>query len=247
MALEAEKASLLGEQQKLAGLQADLPSISDKLRDALQSRLEHPLMGQRAEAISQFFQAAPQARAEGQALLGAEGAPARPTAVEALAASRRGAALTPVMGLTGLIGAKLGGIEDVIQKGINAFQSLVAGQQGRVGLAQTSYDLALQQLVQQAQAEQQAWENQFAEQQLAQQWKIANLPPQRAPAAPKSEFELWWEEQMKKILEGEELNVTENKPTYTPGGGVGSFSQGGEWYFVGSEYYPDDWIPAVEW
>lgn len=164
--LQPQARSLLGEQQAAVGLQAELPSIADKLRDALQARLEHPLMGQRAEAIGEFFQAGPKAREEAQTLLGAPGAPARPTAVESLVSQRRASALTPVMGLTGLIGAKLGGIEDVIQKGTNAFQSLVGAQQGRVGLAQTSYNLALNQLIQQAQQEQwQAEQSRSAEQQ----------------------------------------------------------------------------------
>jgi len=165
MALEAEAQNLLGEQSKLVGMQEAAPSIADKLREALQSRLEHPLMGQRADAISNFYQAAPAARAEAAGLLGAEGAPARPTAVENLVAQRRGSALTPVMGLTGLIGAKLGGIEDVIGQGTRAFQSQVAGQQGRVGLAQTSYNLALQELQRQAEEAYRQQQQQFQQQQ----------------------------------------------------------------------------------
>jgi len=164
--VESRAQNLLGEQQRLSGLQADLPSMADKLRDALQSRMEHPLMGQRAEAIQQFFEAGPKARMEGQQLLGGPGAPARPTAVENLVAQRRASALTPVTGLTGLIGAKLGGIEDVIQRGVGAFQSLVGAQQGRVGLEQTGYELALRQLVEQEGKRQWEFEQELKAKQL---------------------------------------------------------------------------------
>lgn len=128
------------EQGKLTQLQGDLPSLSDKLRDALTKRFDNPEITQRNEAMSDFFQTASRTREEAIGLLGAEGAPARPGAVENLVSQRRSTALLPVMNLSNMIQARQGGITDVIDRATNAFNSLLGAQQGRATQAQQEFE-----------------------------------------------------------------------------------------------------------
>jgi len=149
--IDAARAQANSEGQTAVGLQSELPTLADKLGTALKSRLENPEMQQRNEAVTNFINMGPGSRQNALQRLTQEGQPADPLAVEGLVSKMRGTALLPIMNLNSIIQSKMGGIEDTIQKGVGAFQSLVAAAQGRRGLAQEN----LQSLMQQAQMEEQ--------------------------------------------------------------------------------------------
>jgi hypothetical protein len=60
-----------------------------------------------------------------------------------LVSQRRATALLPVMNLSGLMQARRGGIEDVIDRATNAFQSMINAQTGRVGAAEQGLEFAI--------------------------------------------------------------------------------------------------------
>jgi len=220
-------------------LQSDAPTLADKLRTALTERFDNPEMKQRNEAIGNFFALAPQVRQEKQDLLSAPGQPARPTAVESLVSQRRGTALMPIMNLTNMMAARQGGIGDTIDRGVGAFQSLIGAQQGKVGLAQTNYQMALDNLVRQQQ-------KMAAEQATKQQEFENNLALAKFEQDKKTAGSAGLDPTIAALLAGSLGNgagtptqtaTGEPAPNFSPGDGPKT-SPGGQWVYTNGKWQP---------
>lgn len=131
-------------------------TLADELRKAIGERFEESdVAKQSATARSNFLAAAPQARADILSLIQG-GSILSPTQQNAIMASKRAAALAPVMGTNVLQEAQFGTLEDLINAGTNAWNAQATNARGVADIARQGYSDLLSELVTRQNLEQSA-------------------------------------------------------------------------------------------
>ena len=147
-----------------------LPDLADKIRSALMSKFaENPLFAQRESAMGSFLAAPAQARADIAQKQRETGVPLSPTQQEAITSSRRAAAYAPLETSSAMLSTSLGGMEDIVGRGVSAFTSAATAQTERANLMNKLREQEI--------------ERQFKEKQLALDW--ARLGASESKAAKK--------------------------------------------------------------
>jgi len=151
--VEAKRQIAESRQEQALGYSAKGQTLADELRKAIGERFaQSDVAKQGAESRTQFLSAAPQARADVSGLIQG-GAILSPTQQQSIIASKRGAALAPVMGANVMQEAAFGTLEDLLNAGVNAWNAQSQYQTGMAGLAQQSYTSLLNELIQKSQIE----------------------------------------------------------------------------------------------
>ncbi len=167
-----------------------------------------------------------------------------PFAREQLVSQYTGNQALPMLSLASILGQRFGRVEDTIGAGTRAYQAQGAQALGQAGLERQGYQDLLGQYQMQQQQEQQAWERPYQER----LWEKELGKPYYKPGGEggmdsATQILLNWMANQQQ--ETTTPTPTESKPMFTPPK-MGAISKGGEWYFIGSEHYPDDWIPIVD-
>src|SRR3990167_6165793 len=151
--VEAKRQIAESRQEQALGYSAKGQTLADELRKAIGERFaQSDVAKQGAESRTQFLSAATQARADVSGLIQG-GAILSPTQQQSIIASKRGAALAPVMGANVMQEAAFGTLEDLLNAGVNAWNAQSQYQTGMAGLAQQSYTSLLNELIQKSQIE----------------------------------------------------------------------------------------------
>lgn len=121
-----------------------LPSLTQKLREALTGKFsESPLFGQRETAMQGFLNAPSQSRADISQRQKETGVPLAPTQQQAITSARRSAAYAPLDTSSLLLSSAFGGLEDIIGQGVQAFQAASEAQTQKANLMQQLYQTEL--------------------------------------------------------------------------------------------------------
>jgi len=137
-------------------------TLADELRKAIGERYgQSGIATDTAKARTDFMAAAPQARADILGLIQG-GSILSPTQQNAIMAAKRGSALMPLMGANLVNDAAFGTIQDLINAGTNAWNAKTQAAQGAAQIAQTGYSSLLNELLQKAQQDQKAREEERA-------------------------------------------------------------------------------------
>ena len=137
-----------------------LPDLASKLREALTTKFnESPLFKQRETAAQQFL-AAPSAINADISKMQQGGTILSPTQQQEIGGARRAAAFAPLSTANLMLGNAFGGMENMMQGGVKAFEAASQGMTDRANLMNTM--------------QQQDWERQFKEKQLSLEVQKAN-------------------------------------------------------------------------
>lgn len=168
-------------------------SFPAKLKEALQKKLNYhqDIIQQQAQAQASYFAAPSAARAKYTKQPGEAGY-INPMQAEALTAGERAGAYAPYASLTGILGQRMGTVQELVGQGTGAYQAQVSAAQGAAQLAQQQYQQQLGEYQLGAGMEQQAWQRQqqeaataLAQQQYEQQqaWQQQQWEAQQAQYA----------------------------------------------------------------
>lgn len=154
------KAQQLG--QQAVDFSARGNTLADELRKAVGERYaDSPFATDAAQARSDFLSAGPQARSEVADMV-TSGTILSPSQQAAILASKKAQALVPLTGSNLIQEAVFGSMEDLIGAGTNAWRAQSDRLSGLAGLAQTDYGNLLNEMMQNAQLEQQKREEERA-------------------------------------------------------------------------------------
>lgn len=130
-------------------------TLADELRKAIGERYaQSSFATDAAKARSDFLSAGPQARSDVAGLV-QSGSILSPSQQAAILAAKRGEALIPLTGSNLIQQAVFGTMDDLIGAGTRAWQAQTDRLSGLAGLAQTNYSNLLNEMIQNAQLEQQ--------------------------------------------------------------------------------------------
>lgn len=166
-----------------------------------------------------------------------------PFSREKLVAQYVGNQSLPMLSLSSILGQRFGRIEDIIGAGTRAYQAQTTSAQSAAELARQHYsDLMTEYQLTQPQNQ---WLDLGTTKALVDEMGniISSLPVTETGSGGGVDMTDLFS--LLGLGQGMASTPTEPKPTYTPPT-EGAISQGGQWYFVGSQYYPDDWIPIVD-
>ena len=198
-----------------------------KLREAVMEKLDYnkDLIEQQNKAMSEYFAAPSRAREKYQGIW-------NPFEREKLVTEERTQAYAPYATLTDILGQRMGSISDIIGAGTAGFQAATTAAQSAATAARQRYSDLFETAKSLVSAKQ-------AEATHALDWYKATKPSGGGGGIDISD--------LFSLLGGGGTQPTEPQPMYTPSGAKkGSVSRGGEWVYVGTENYPNDWVSVYE-
>jgi hypothetical protein len=157
----------------------------------------------------------------------------------------------PMLSLASILGQRFGGIGNIIQSGANAYSAQAGAAQNQANTAQNYYTNLMNEY-KMTQPEPNQWLDLGNKKVMvdANGNIVQSLGIGQSPGTASGDGGGGGD--LSSIINaligsggGAGVTPTESKPMYTPPQ-KGATSRGGEWYFAGSEYYPDDWIPIVD-
>jgi hypothetical protein len=152
---EAARQNAEGQSARAVDYNARSFTLADELRKAIGERFQDsPIVQDTAAVRSNFLSAGPQARSEVADLVNS-GTILSPNQQQAILGEKRSSALVPLMGQNLMQQAAFGSLDDLISAGTRAFQAQSAQEQGLASLAESSYKNILNEILQQAQLDQQ--------------------------------------------------------------------------------------------